>query len=63
VGRVIRSNGDNFANPVVEAWRPGSLHMPPDLVDLSQEPDVKIKRPLAELPRMAAHERDIENWD
>jgi len=46
VGRVIRSNGDSYMSPVVEAWPPDSWDSPPEIVDLT-ETDVKVTRPMA----------------
>lgn len=54
VGRVIRANDDQFSSPVVEAWTPHSLDTSPDVVDLSQEPELSVKRPLPALPEMAS---------
>lgn len=49
VGRIIRSNGPNFNQPVVEVWRSSNLGAQPAIVDLRQEDQLQIARPLAAL--------------
>lgn len=51
VGRVIRTNGNNYGRPVIEVWQPGGLEAPPTIVDLSQDAAIAIRGPL---PRLAA---------
>lgn len=63
VGRVIRSNGEIYHRPIIEAWEPGLLHMPAEIIDLAACEELKIIRPLAQLetkPKPAAIE---DNWE
>jgi HD-GYP domain-containing protein (c-di-GMP phosphodiesterase class II) len=47
IGRVIRSNGAQFALPIVEVHRRSATRMAPSIVDLSQDATLKIARPIA----------------
>jgi HD-GYP domain-containing protein (c-di-GMP phosphodiesterase class II) len=49
VGRVIRSNAHDYTRPVIEMWNPGRTNAAPAVVDLSQEPQWTVERPLASL--------------
>ena len=51
LARVLRANGEQFARPIIEAWRPGELDGPPEIVDLAKASSVAIKGPL---PRLSA---------
>ena len=46
VGRVIRSNGDHYDRPVVELWESDAQDSEPTVVDLAQNPDLMVVRPL-----------------
>jgi HD-GYP domain-containing protein (c-di-GMP phosphodiesterase class II) len=46
VGRVIRANGAQYDRPSVEAWTKGKITEQGTLVNLSQEPELKIVRTL-----------------
>lgn len=47
--RVLRSNGENFMRPVIEAWHPSNLDATPEIIDLSQRPEINVSRPLIDL--------------
>lgn len=49
VARTIRSNGREFDSPVVEAWKPGELSQPPEVIDLLTAEDVYI---ICAIPRL-----------
>jgi hypothetical protein len=51
VGRVIRSNGARYSEPTVEVWKRSNLPASPSIVDLSQEAELKVLRPLEGLDR------------
>ena len=46
VGKVIRTTGVTFNQPILEAWQPYETHLPPAVVDLTQEANLQIVRPL-----------------
>lgn len=48
-GKVLRCNPADYANPIIEAWRPNELDAAPDIVDLSAVPGLSIASPLARL--------------
>lgn len=50
IARTIRANGQNYSNPIVEAWKAEQSKNSGQIVDLSQEPTLHIKRPLPDLP-------------
>lgn len=52
IGKVIRSNREAYSTPIVELWTPDSAQAPARLVDLSSETELKIVRPLADVPDM-----------
>jgi HD-GYP domain-containing protein (c-di-GMP phosphodiesterase class II) len=47
IGRVIRSNGAQFALPIVEIHRRTAPETAPSIVDLAQDTTLKISRPIA----------------
>ncbi|HEX3656347.1 MAG TPA: HD domain-containing phosphohydrolase [Pirellulales bacterium] len=47
IGKVLRSNGEDYARPVVAAWKPGTDPNESIVVDLSQEPDLRVIAALA----------------
>ena len=47
VGRVIRSNRERFDRPVIETWDEARSYVPAEVVDLVNEPHIKITRPIA----------------
>jgi HD-GYP domain-containing protein (c-di-GMP phosphodiesterase class II) len=49
VARTIRSNGLEFDSPVVEAWAPGELNKPGEVINLSEVREIAIVRPIANL--------------
>lgn len=49
IGRVIRSNAHDYTRPVVEVWPSGRTAAAPAIVDLTQEPQLAIERPLTGL--------------
>jgi len=49
VGRVIRSNSHDYTRPVVEMWITGRTAATPTVVDLTQESQFTIERPLVGL--------------
>jgi hypothetical protein len=53
IGQVVRANGEDFTRPVVELRRPHATG-DPEVVDLSQWPELKIMRPLSGLPALPA---------
>jgi hypothetical protein len=46
VGKVIRSTGDTYTRPIVDLWQPSAVQELPETVDLTQTPDLEVKRPL-----------------
>jgi HD-GYP domain-containing protein (c-di-GMP phosphodiesterase class II) len=48
VGRVLRAS-ERYDRPVIELWDRGSIDPPGAIVDLSQEPNLRIMRPLPAL--------------
>lgn len=50
VGKVIRTNGASFTQPILEVWERGNMKAAPRLTDLALEPNCRILAPLAELP-------------
>ena len=50
IARVMRSNGEKFTLPVVEAWRPSECNIAGEIVDISRTNSLKITEPLAQLP-------------
>lgn len=46
VGRVIRSNAFDYTRPIVEAWKRGRTSLQPAIIDLWQEPHLRVVRPL-----------------
>lgn len=57
VGRVIRSNGQTYHKPVVEAWSRDRLDAAPHILDLAQEPDLRVIRPIPRLDAAASRAR------
>lgn len=49
VARTIRSNQLDFDSPVVEAWRPGELNQPGEVIDLAEVREISISQPIASL--------------
>ncbi len=49
VGKVIRSNSDGYDRPVLEVWRRDALTTAPEVVNLREQPELKIVRVLAKL--------------
>jgi hypothetical protein len=47
VGRVIRAN-ENYTRPVLERWNAGHLSAPPTVIDLMYEPELSVRRPVAD---------------
>ena len=47
--RVLRSHQGDYTRPVVEAWQPAELDAPPDILQLSQTPRLRVKQPLTGL--------------
>lgn len=47
IGKVIRTTGKTFNQPIVEVWQPYQTHLPPDVVNLTQEANIQIVRPLS----------------
>jgi HD-GYP domain-containing protein (c-di-GMP phosphodiesterase class II) len=48
-GRVLRSNPDDYYQPVLEVWQPNELDAPPEVLELATSPNSRIHRPLARL--------------
>ncbi|MCA9114480.1 MAG: HD domain-containing protein [Planctomycetaceae bacterium] len=48
VGKVIRTNGDLYTQPVLDVWDPGDMDKPPEPVDLSEQTDLEVTRVLTE---------------
>lgn len=64
VGKVIRASGDVYHRPIVTAWRKGATHELPDVVDLTEQTHMSIKRPLVNLDEYAPKVDDGEySWD
>jgi HD-GYP domain-containing protein (c-di-GMP phosphodiesterase class II) len=49
VGRVIRANGKQYAQPIVEVWKKGSLIASPTIVDLANDSMLKIVKATSSL--------------
>ncbi len=49
IGTVLRSNQSHYDRPVVELWRKGELDASSEIVDLLNEPNLSIRRPLPKL--------------
>jgi HD-GYP domain-containing protein (c-di-GMP phosphodiesterase class II) len=49
-GKVLRSNGENYAKPVVEVYRRNGVAINPDIIDLAQADDLQVARAVASLP-------------
>lgn len=49
VGRVIRANGKNYTQPIVEVWKRPHLSNRPAIIDLSIDTRLKVIKPLASL--------------
>jgi HD-GYP domain-containing protein (c-di-GMP phosphodiesterase class II) len=49
VGKTIRANGPSYDRPVVEMWKRTNLSAAPQVVDLLNEPDLKVSKPLTSL--------------
>lgn len=62
VARVLRSNRENYTRPVVETWFPGQFQAPSQLVDLSQETDLNVVRPLPSLKTLTDSEGIDEQY-
>ena len=52
VGRVLRSNGELYHQPIVEVWQPTQPQQP-QIVDLAAEDALRVVKPLACLPQKA----------
>jgi len=64
VGKVIRANGEQFTRPVVEVWDPLEPSGGPEIVDLANQPELSILRPLSELPHRSAVTADaVDMWE
>lgn len=64
VGKVIRANGDAYHRPVISAWKKGATHLLPDVVDLKDQTDVSIVRPLPNLDEFAPSLDDADySWE
>jgi len=51
VGRVMRTNRDQYARPIIEVWWPDQLENTPQVIDLSKASQIAIQGPL---PRLLA---------
>ncbi len=47
IGKVIRTTGETFSQPIVESWQPYQTHLTPDVINLAQEAGIQILRPLS----------------
>lgn len=65
VGRVIRTNGNAYSRPTVELWNRSCMLGDPEVVNLSQQSDLNIVRPLRALERPVSNEvRElVDAWD
>jgi HD-GYP domain-containing protein (c-di-GMP phosphodiesterase class II) len=65
VGTVIRSNGLQFARPIVQLWPCDNSHIEAAVVDLSRENNLQIVRPLENLTAGAdnANENADDGWE
>jgi len=62
VGKVIRANRQKYTRPILEVWYPDQLHDEPQIADLSQEPELQVRRALPSL--LPAHTiADLDHWD
>ena len=63
VAKVTRSNGDIYHRPILSIWRKGATHELPEVVDLAEQTDLSIKRPLVSLDEFAPKvEADEYSW-
>ena len=49
VGKTIRANGDRYDRPILEVWNRTHLTAAPRLVDLAEQTDLKVVKPLTYL--------------
>lgn len=51
IARVVRSTGETYMQPIIELWNEKHRQFEPDLVNLTQDPSIQIKRAIARLPQ------------
>jgi len=63
-GRVLRSNGELYNQPIVEAWHPDQEGAAPEIVNLAENAELTIARalPYVERPRFQT-EAVAADWD
>ena len=47
IGRVLRARADYYARPLIETWAADQLDGPPQIVDLSEQPQLEVLKPIA----------------
>ncbi len=71
VGRVIRSTGQTYMRPVVELWHPDQPSLPHETVDLRQELELAVRRPIPPILADGSDSADVvkdanvvqDNWE
>jgi HD-GYP domain-containing protein (c-di-GMP phosphodiesterase class II) len=64
VGRVIRSNGADFMRPTLEVWNRACLAGDPEIVNLTQRPELKILRPIGSFIRQDTRQLElVDSWE
>ncbi|HVV99441.1 MAG TPA: HD domain-containing phosphohydrolase, partial [Planctomycetaceae bacterium] len=61
-GKVIRTNRDDYTRPVVEVWLPEEQRFA-HVIDLADERDLYVERPLAELPVVESCSQTVTRVD
>ena len=49
VARVLRTSPTDYTRPIVEAWRAEELDAPPEIIDLSKQPELTVAKAIASL--------------
>jgi len=62
-GKVLRSNGDGYNTPIVEVWQPGQLFGESEIVDLKENDNLKVAKPIAKLDSEKEFELDGDHWE
>jgi HD-GYP domain-containing protein (c-di-GMP phosphodiesterase class II) len=53
LGQVLRANGTDYTKPILHAWHIENLGSEPEVLDLAQEVDLAVERPIATLEYLA----------
>ena len=50
-GRVVRSTGENYTQPMISLWNPKTQEFDSNLINLAQDESLQIRRAIARLPQ------------